>query len=138
MEARIELPGTAEQLDTVMGFLSAFWGDADLPPGGQFPFELSLEELFMNVAMHGSAGSDTPRTVVLALHAAGSTVTAVIEDDGIAFDPLNAPPPDLDSDIEDRPIGGLGVYLVKEMMDQVDYARADGRNRVTLVKNVAE
>ncbi len=62
----------------------------------------------------------------------------MIEDDGIAFDPLIAPPPDLDSDIEDRPIGGLGVYLVKEMMDEVEYARADGRNRVTLVKNVAE
>jgi len=138
MEARIELPGTAEQLDSVIGFLSSFWADAGLPPGGQFPFELSLEELFMNVAMHGSAGAETPRTVVLALRADGTTVTTVIEDDGVAFDPLNAPPPDLESDIEDRPIGGLGVYLVKEMMDRVDYARVDGRNRVTLVKDVAE
>ena len=59
----------------------------------------------------------------------------LIADDGRPFDPLTeAPEPDLESAIEDRPIGGLGVHLVRTMMDEVRYRREEGKNRLTLVK----
>ncbi len=60
-----------------------------------------------------------------------------LEDDGPAFDPLAAPMPDLDAPIEDRPIGGLGIHLLREMMDELEYTRLDSRNRLTLRKRIA-
>ena len=60
-----------------------------------------------------------------------------LSDDARPFDPLNAPPPDLNSAIEDRRIGGLGVHLVKTLMDDVGYAYRDGRNHITLRKKIA-
>ncbi len=60
-----------------------------------------------------------------------------IADDGRAFDPLQAPVPDIGASLQDRAIGGLGIYLVRKTMDGVTYRRQDGRNVVTLTKLVA-
>ena len=58
-----------------------------------------------------------------------------IVDSGKPFDPFTeAPPPDLDSPVPDRPIGGLGVYLVQQLMDEARYAREDGKNKLTFIK----
>ena len=62
-------------------------------------------------------------------------LTIKIADDGRAFDPLSqAPTPDVDANLEDRPIGGLGVYLVQTLMDEAHYRREQDRNHLTLVK----
>ena len=61
-------------------------------------------------------------------------VMAEISDDGRAFDPLQVPPPDLDADLELRPIGGLGVHFMKTLMDEVAYRREGGRNILTMRK----
>ena len=60
------------------------------------------------------------------------TVTASVEDDGVEFDPREAPVPDLDLPIEMRKPGGLGMHLVKATMDSVEYRRQDGRNILTV------
>ena len=57
-------------------------------------------------------------------------------DDGIAFDPTKMPPPDLDLDIDDREPGGLGLFMVTEMSDSVEYARIDGHNHLTVTKRL--
>ena len=58
-----------------------------------------------------------------------------IVDDGKPFDPFSdAPPPDLDSSVADRPTGGLGIHLVRRLMDEAHYRREDGGNRVVLIK----
>ncbi|MGA0840796.1 MAG: ATP-binding protein [Pseudomonadales bacterium] len=137
MEASLELRGEPDQLDTLMAFLGEFWQSAALPEAGRFPFELSLEELFMNVAMHGSAGTEAPRTVEIRIAVDAGEVRVDLKDDGVAFDPFSeAPVPDLDEAIEDRPVGGLGVFLVKEMMDQVAYERRGQHNCLTLRKRI--
>ena len=56
----------------------------------------------------------------------------VVTDDGKPFNPLESPEPDTSLPVEERPIGGLGIYLLRKMFDQMDYARTDGKNRVTL------
>ena len=61
-------------------------------------------------------------------------VAAEVEDNGDAFDPLTeAPQPDTNLEVEDRPIGGLGVYFVKEFADSVSYERSDGFNRIKML-----
>jgi anti-sigma regulatory factor (Ser/Thr protein kinase) len=64
----------------------------------------------------------------------GDLVTVRIEDDGKPFNPLDAPQPNLDLPIEERPIGGLGVFIVKSTADSLDYRRDGGRNVVTMTK----
>ena len=60
-----------------------------------------------------------------------------LSDDGIAFDPLSLPPPDVSLDIEDRLIGGLGVHLIRTMMDSVSYRREGDWNRLLVTKALA-
>jgi anti-sigma regulatory factor (Ser/Thr protein kinase) len=126
-ERRTTVSGDAAQLPVLVAFLQQFWSDHSLPAPEAFPFELSLEEIFMNVAMHGVTATHRPQVEVCLKHADGGVILT-ITDDGPAFDPLQAPPPDLEADLEDRPVGGLGIHLVREMMDEVTYQRLDGRN----------
>lgn len=74
--------------------------------------------------------------VVISLTLDDGSVVLCVEDDGPAFDPLAAPEPDLDAPLEDRPVGGLGIHLLREMMDTLDYVRRDDRNRLILRKRV--
>ena len=60
-----------------------------------------------------------------------------IADNGKPYDPLSAPPPDIDSALDDRPIGGLGVYLVRQLMDDVRYCHDRGWNKLTLTKTIS-
>jgi len=131
-----QLPGTAAQLPVATEFLQEFWAAAGLPPAGAFAFELALEEIFMNVAMHGTQG-DTVPTVWLELGSIGAGVTLTVEDDAPAFDPLQLAAPDTSLALEDRQIGGLGIHLVREMMDEVRYSHVGGRNRLVMSKVLA-
>jgi len=58
-------------------------------------------------------------------------LAATVSDDGAPFDPLSQPPPDIHAPAEDRKVGGLGIHLLRSLMDSVEYRRADGRNRLT-------
>jgi anti-sigma regulatory factor (Ser/Thr protein kinase) len=116
-------------------FLQEFWSAACLPPAQAMSFELALEEIFMNVVMHGSPPGALPRVEVSLVLADGG-VTMTIEDSGPDFDPLTLPQPDLEANLGDRPIGGLGVFLVRQMMDAVSYHRIGSRNRLRMSKHI--
>lgn len=132
----LRVPAEAGQLAGLNQYLLAFWQEAGLPDEARFPFELALEEIFMNVVMHGSRPGQVPEFVVSLAHE-GDEVVLAMSDTGIAFDPLDAPNPDIDAAIEDRPIGGLGIYLLREMMDSLAYVHEHERNHLTLRKRIA-
>ena len=135
-ERRTSVPSDAAQLPVLTRFLQDFWSAADLPPAEALPFELALEEVFMNVVMHGSPAGTAPRVEVsLAIRDGGLTLS--IEDDGPPFDPLSLPPPDVTARLEERRMGGLGVFFVRQMMDAVSYRRDGARNQLTMTKQLA-
>ena len=104
------------------------------PPDLVFQVKLVLEELGVNIVNHGH-DDDARHEIEIEIASAADALTIEIADDGRPFDPLTeAPEPDLESAIEDRPIGGLGVHLVRTMMDEARYRREEGKNRLTLVK----
>ena len=115
--------------------LEAFAEQADLPPDVAMHIDIVLDELLVNTISYGYADGRAG-TISLWMRV-DDGVTIVIEDDGDAFDPLSVAPPDLDSDLEHRQIGGLGVHFVRTMMDSVDYQRIDGVNRLTLTKQLS-
>ena len=128
-EQRTTVPSEAAQLPLLTQFLQEFWSTALLPPAQAFPFELALEEVFINVIMHGSPSGTSP-TVQVSLALAHDGLTLTIEDNGPQFDPLALPPPDVTANLAERPIGGLGLFLVRQLMDAVSYDRVGGRNRL--------
>ena len=92
---------------------------------------LALEEIFTNILRYAHADAET-HEVRFAAHLSGDHVMLRFEDDGRAFDPLAAEPPKLDVPPEQRPIGGLGIHLVKKIADALEYERKDGLNRLTV------
>ena len=107
-----------------------------MPPEAVHPFEVALEEVFINIATHG-APAGRPAQVAVSLQRDGEDLTLMIEDDGPAFDPLTLPAPNVHARLDERRIGGLGVHLVRQLMDTVSYERDGGRNRLRLRKRLA-
>ena len=98
-----------------------------------FQIQLALEELASNVINHGYGEPGHEFEIVI--DSSPSSLTIEITDSARAFDPLSdAPDAQLDAELEDRRIGGLGVYFVRTMMDEMHYERDGGKNRLTLVK----
>ena len=95
---------------------------------------LSLDELITNIVSYGYSDTDEHEIRITLTEQEGSLVI-VLEDDGAAFDPFSqSPEPDLDASVEDRRVGGLGVYFVKSLMDEVSYERRERWNRITLTQ----
>lgn len=104
-------------------------------------FELAVEELATNVATHayadGARHEFTVRLAFVDAHAdGGEALRSVIEDDAPAFDPLSRAEVDTTLPLAARPIGGLGVHLVKKLMDRCAYERRDGLNVVTIERRL--
>lgn len=99
---------------------------------------LVSEEVVCNAIDHGRPpGSE--HEVSVQIHIGARDITLCFRDDGDPFDPLEHPPPDLDADIEDRDIGGLGVHLIRTLADEITYAREAHHNvlRVVLLRPAA-
>ena len=134
-EGRLAVPSEAAQLPVLTAFLKEFWSAEALPADGSLPFELALEEVFMNVVMHGAPAGAA--RVEVALHLANGSLEMTIADDAPPFDPLTLPPPDVTAGLHERRIGGQGVHLVRQMMDSVTYRREGPRNVLTLSRQIS-
>jgi serine/threonine-protein kinase RsbW len=122
------LAGIAERVER-------FGADQRLAPDVVNSLNVALDEAVSNAINHGyDAG--TRGEIAVRLRRRPDSVLLEIEDDGRPFDPLQAPPPDLTSPLAARRIGGLGVHLIRSLMDEVTYARHDGRNILKLVKHL--
>lgn len=99
-----------------------------------FKVNLVLEEVGINILSYGGeAGGPWPEFEIV-INSEEDALTIEVSDEGRPFDPFkDAPKPSLDAPIEDRTIGGLGVHLVKTMMDDTSYQHSGGRNRLTMV-----
>jgi anti-sigma regulatory factor (Ser/Thr protein kinase) len=97
--------------------------------------QLAVDEICSNLILHGYKGPKEG-DIVLSLNKLKDGVQVQIEDGGIPFDPSFFDPPELGEKIEDRKIGGLGVYMVRELVDELSYNSKKGRNRLVLgIKN---
>ena len=104
----------------------------DWPDELVFRVNLVLEELVLNIIDYGQDGGDPD--IALEIESEADSIRIELSDRGRPFDPLTeAPEPDLTSALGERSVGGLGVYLTKELMDEVRYSREAHRNRLSIV-----
>ena len=116
--------------------IGAFCAEHGLAEEISFQVNLAVDELLTNTISYGY-NDDEEHRIDLSLRLEGGTLIVEIADDGRAFDPMQAPEPDLGASLEERAVGGLGIYLVRKTMDGVAYRREDGRNVVRLTKRAA-
>ena len=101
-----------------------------------WPFQVALDEVVSNVVHHGTRQGSAEGQIVIELHLRGDDLEMVVDDDGAPFDPLQVPEPDTSRPVEERPVGGLGILIVRRLMDEITYHRAGGRNRLTMRKKL--
>ena len=122
----ITMDPDAEELGTVFAAVERFGERAQWSTSLIFQVKLILEEMALNVINYGSAAGLQP--IDINLTSADETITIEITDHGQPFDPVeDAPSPDISSPLEDRPIGGSGLFLVRTMVDEMHYRWEDGQ-----------
>lgn len=103
----------------------------DLPEDVKFKIRLCVEEVEENILDYsGSTWVDVN------VNSQTDSLKIVFSDGGVEFDPLSNPEPDINASLEDRKIGGLGIFLCKQMMDMIDYHYENGKNVLTMVKKL--
>jgi len=134
------VPAVLESLAPLAQAVEGFLERESLPSKLAFQLNLVLDELLTNTINYGFENDGRPpaeRHIAVRLWREGEDLVMVLEDDAAAFNPLDAPPPDLDKSLEERRIGGLGIHLVRNVMDQLHYERDGRMNRLTLRKRLA-
>ncbi len=123
-----EIAGVAAKVD-------AFCAARELPEQIAYAVNLAIDEILTNTISYGY-DDDDPHRIELILRLEAGALIVVTVDDSRAFDPsLVEQMPNLEASLEDRALGGLGLFLVQQMMDHVEYQRRDGCNVVTLTKS---
>ena len=135
MKRLLAIRNHLSELDAVLAWVNALVADGHLPDGLAAELFLVAEEVLVNTISYGYDDEDEHRIEIEAVVDARALVLT-FRDDARAFDPLSAPEPDLTSKIEDRPIGGLGVHLVKAIADRVRYTRERGKNVLIIEKEI--
>jgi serine/threonine-protein kinase RsbW len=129
----IQLANQLSEIGRLADIVERFGADSGLPEETVFQINLALDEIVANVIRHAH-GDNGHHEIVVRLEAHHDGVVAEVEDDGVAFNPLEAPPPDVDVPVEQRRIGGLGIHIVRTMMDSVQYRREGERNLLVVHK----
>lgn len=135
-EFHVSLPAKLSAVRGLAEMVEEF-GDANrLSPSKVYMINLALEELITNTVSYGLEGVVDPE-IGIGMRVRDGVLAVTVVDNGHPFDPTQDTNPDLSSPIEERPIGGLGLHLVKVFADRIVYEYAEGRNCLTLEHDLA-
>ena len=131
----IRLPADVREIERLNQLVRRFGELHEIPSRTLSAVNLALDEVVTNVVMHGfeiSAGQE----VAVRVETTGDDLRSEVVDGGREFNPLNAPLPDLTAALEQRALGGLGIHLVRSLMDRVEYRRENAKNVLTMRKRI--
>ena len=131
-----ELKNNLSELDALEEKIHGFSGQLGLTEKSNCKINLVLEELFTNIVSYGFSDQSEHQIQFTITHDNGR-LTIQIEDDGIPFNPMDVSDPDLECTLEEREIGGLGIHLIKNLMDDVLYQRCEEKNILILKKDIS-
>lgn len=135
MEKLLVLSNEVSEISKLAGFVEEIGEELSLPQDMVFNLNLVLEEAVSNVILYAypDGGSQEIR---LKAKVSGGALVFILSDKGVEFDPTQAPDADITLSGEERPIGGLGIFLIRQIMNSVEYKRIDGENVLTLSKEL--
>lgn len=130
-----KLRNALTELDSLFEHIERFGLRAGLPKKQIFQINLALDELFTNIVSYGYTDSNS-HWIEFQLHYKNDVVYICVEDNGIPFDPVAAPTSGSAPFLENCKIGGLGLHIVKKVMDKIEYERKGDKNVITMKKQV--
>ena len=135
MKKEIKIKNHVEELEKVNQFVEEICEELGLDMELQMNLNLVLEEMVSNVIFYAYP-EGTPEEIELTAESDGKELTFVLSDNGIEFDPTAKEDADPDVNPMERDIGGMGIYIVKNIMNKVTYQRLEGKNLLTMKKEI--
>jgi serine/threonine-protein kinase RsbW len=133
LHKRLVVKNNISELERLVAFLESLQNEWNLPASLIPSVNLAMEEALTNVIFYAFE-KDTEHDIELDFKLENNQLTMVISDSGKPYDPTAKTDPDINLSVEDRPIGGLGIFLIKQLMDKVSYQRNGNLNQFTMVK----
>jgi serine/threonine-protein kinase RsbW len=131
----VRLPADLREIERLNRVIRQFGDLHEVPSRTLYAVNLALDEVVTNVVRHGFEDPAGQEIVALVTAHPGEITTEVF-DAGRAFDPLAVPPPNLEAPLSERSLGGLGIHLIRSLMDGIEYRRENGKNVLTLRKRI--
>jgi len=137
MSQRYQMTRAAEleSLSAFRKFISDCCGRHEVPNETVFDLKLAVDEACTNIIEHGYKNMD-PGSIILSFRIEPDRILVSITDFGHIFEPAEAPKPDVEAALEDRELGGLGLYLIYQTMDNIDYQTSEDGNTLTFTKYI--
>lgn len=135
MEKSIILANDISELSKLVAFIDEVGEAFALTPDVVFNLNLVLEEAVVNVINYAYPKEEY-QYIYLSAHLHEGSIVLVLTDTGKEFDPTLAPEADITLSVDDREIGGLGIFLIRQIMNEVRYERIEGKNVLTLEKKL--
>jgi len=132
---RITIKNRMAEIVAVNETFEAFAEEFDIPATIAMKFNVIFDELLSNIVTYAYSDDDE-HDIEVRMEVAGKRLTVTVTDDGVPFNPLHAEAPDIDASLEERKIGGLGIHLVRNLIDDVTYQRRIGKNVMTLTRHL--
>ena len=130
----LTLEATVDNLHKVLEFVDKFLEEMECPTKTKMQIDVSVEELFVNIAQYAYAPKTGQATIRVETEKDPAAVSITFIDRGVPYDPLAKPDPDVMLSAQDRQIGGLGIFMVKKSMSSMAYEYRDGQNILTIKK----
>ena len=130
---QITIPAKVEKLDTLLDFITDIMQKLNINEMLQSKISVAVEEIFVNIAHYAYPSKDGD--VIISVNNQNDRIMIELRDTGVPYNPLEKEDPDITLSAEERSIGGLGIFMVKKIMDDVTYEYNNGQNILTLIKN---
>ena len=125
-----------QNIEEVLTFVDSHLESADCPMKIQMQIDVAVEEIFSNIANYAYTPGRGDAIIQMSTSGNPPVAEIVFIDSGVPYNPLAKEDPDITLSAEERPIGGLGIYMVKKSMDEVNYEYKDGKNIFTIKKSL--
>jgi anti-sigma regulatory factor (Ser/Thr protein kinase) len=130
----ISLAPDLAEIPRMLDWIGECCAGEGVAPDLAFKITVALEEAVTNIVHHAFIGIAPPHAIRLRLDVGAEAIAAEITDNGRAFDPSAQPRPDVSLPLDERAIGGLGIHLMRAMVDRIEYRRRGGCNHLRLEK----
>ncbi|MDG6258150.1 MAG: ATP-binding protein [Methanomicrobiaceae archaeon] len=130
----LQVPADLPNLEIIADFIASSLDQNGIDDRVAYDIRLAVDEICSNIMLYGYRGSKG--AIDIDCTVGDQYVQLEIADEGVPFNPLTLPDPDIDADLDHRKIGGLGIFFVKTVMDELEYKFRGGRNVLTMKKRV--
>lgn len=135
MKKHIVIKNEISEISILTDFIEQIGEELDMKPSLVMSLNLVLEEAISNIILYAYP-QKMNELITIMVEKSETMLIFTITDKGVEFDPTVVPEADITLSAKERPIGGLGIYLIKKIMNEVEYQRIDGNNVFTLKKNL--